>query len=290
MTLVNLGILITLNVLFHVLGVWQYLEASGYSWGSIFIFCFAWGMGASFLSLLMSKTLVKWTMGVKIVDPRGHMDPALRRVYEMLVNASRQAGLSKVPEFGLYESPELNAFATGATKGSALVAVSTGLLESMREDEVEGVIAHEVAHVANGDMVTMALMQGVVNAIVMFVARIISMVVASRFERDSRYWIQFMVYFVASNVLGILGLMVTNWYSRQREFRADAGGARFAGDHKMIAALKALKNRSQVYDDRAPQLAAFKISGKKSNGLLQLLMTHPPLEQRIEALERRQFS
>jgi len=261
------------------------MQSYGLNYESLAIFCLVWGMGASFISLLMSKTIVKWTMGVKVLKENEITSPELRKLHLMLQRLSLQAGLPKTPELGVYQSPEMNAFATGPSKSRSLVAFSTGLLEKMTDEEIEGVAAHEIAHIANGDMITMTLLQGVVNALIMFIARIIAFAVSSRFERDSRYWIQFVTVIVAQLILGVFGVMITSWFSRKREFRADQGGARYAGRSKMIAALQALNNRHQIADDRAPQMAALKISSSKKGGFLSLLSTHPPLEERIEALK-----
>jgi len=282
---VNIGIIITLSIVLSLLGVEPYMQSYGLNYESLAIFCLVWGMGASFISLLMSKTIVKWTMGVKVLKENEITSPELRKLHLMLQRLSLQAGLPKTPELGVYQSPEMNAFATGPSKSRSLVAFSTGLLEKMTDEEIEGVAAHEIAHIANGDMITMTLLQGVVNALIMFIARIIAFAVSSRFERDSRYWIQFVTVIVAQLILGVFGVMITSWFSRKREFRADQGGARYAGRSKMIAALQALNNRHQIADDRAPQMAALKISSSKKGGFLSLLSTHPPLEERIEALK-----
>jgi heat shock protein HtpX len=189
-----------------------------------------------------------------------------------------------MPEVGVYESPEVNAFATGPSKSRSLVAVSSGLLRAMRRDEVEGVLAHEVAHIGNGDMVTMTLIQGVMNAFVMFLARIIAFALArgSRDDRDGQS--SFLVVFVLQTVLGILGSMVTAWFSRQREFRADHGGATLAGRDHMLAALRRLAANRELVDPRHQELATAKING--TQGWMALFSTHPPLETRIAALER----
>jgi heat shock protein HtpX len=287
MLLVNVGIIVTLSLLLNLLGVGPYLQSTGMDYGSLMVFCLVWGMGGSFIALMISKPMAKWAMGVRTFDG-SVQDPGLRNVYEMVRRSAERAGL-KTPEVGVYQSPEMNAFATGATRNNALVAVSSGLLQSMDKDEVEGVIGHEVSHIANGDMVTMALVQGVVNAMVMFLARIIAFAVSSSVEERSRHTVRWVVIMLCEIVLGILGVMVTAWFSRHREFRADAGSARLTSREKMISALEALGNRSRVLDDRAPQLQAFKISGKRSGGLMALMMTHPPIEERIDALRRSKF-
>ena len=189
-----------------------------------------------------------------------------------------------MPEVGFYDSPEVNAFATGPSKRKSLVAVSSGLLRTMRRDEVEGVLAHEVAHIQNGDMVTMTLIQGVVNAFVMFLARIIAFAVRQGSDSRNAYLISFVVMFVLQIVFGIIGMMVVGWFSRAREFRADAGGAALAGKGNMIAALRRLLDAKQLVDTSEPAMATLKINGVRS--WMALASTHPPLEARIRALEQ----
>jgi heat shock protein HtpX len=187
-----------------------------------------------------------------------------------------------MPEVGYYESPEVNAFATGPSKRKSLVAVSSGLLRNMRQDEVEGVLAHELAHISNGDMVTMTLIQGVVNAFVLYLSRVIAGIVRNAVDERYAYILSFVVTIVLDIVLGILGMIVVAWFSRAREFRADAGAASLAGREKMIAALRRLQGTKQLIDNREPELATLKISGSRA---MLLFATHPPLEDRIAALE-----
>jgi len=226
-------------------------------------------------------------MGVQIVDERGQYAELVRRVHVL----ARQAGLTKMPEVGIYQSPEVNAFATGPSKNNSLVAVSTGLLQQMDADEVEGVLAHEVAHVANGDMVTMALIQGVVNAFVMFFARIAAFAIsqAMQGDRDDDRPVQagFMyhiIVMVCEVLFSFLGMFVVAYFSRIREYRADKGGAQYAGKHKMIAALKRLQQKFEFVDDSQENFNAMKISSRK--GLMSFLSTHPSLEDRIARLEK----
>ena len=288
MLLVNVAIVVTISIVLNLLGVQPYrYGGGGMDLQSLMVFCLVWGMGASFISLFFSKGIAKMMMGVKVIDP-STSNPEARRIFEVVRRASERAGLTKMPEVGVYESGEMNAFATGPGRNSALVAVSSGLISGMSESELEGVIGHEIAHIANGDMVTMTLLQGVVNALVMFVARILAQVVSSTVEERNRYWIRFMVITLSEIVLGVVGVMITAAFSRRREFRADAGGAQYMGREKMIAALEALKNRQHVLDPRAPELQSFKIFGK-SRGFVSLLMSHPPLDVRIEALRRGTF-
>jgi heat shock protein HtpX len=246
-------------------------------------------MGGSFISLQISRWMAKKSMGVQLVDGNtGNSD--LDWYHETVVRLSREAGLP-TPEIGYYDSPELNAFATGPSKSRSLVAVSSGLLRTMNRKEAEGVIGHEIAHIANGDMVTMTLIQGVLNAFVMFFARIIAwgvgQAMAGNRDEDEgpsgmQIMAQFAVTIVMEIVLGILASFVTAWFSRLREFRADEGGARLAGRENMIAALRKLATYQETIDPRGAELATMKISGKS---WLSLLSTHPPLEKRIAALE-----
>jgi len=285
MGLVNIGIIVTLSIVLELTGLNRYITQSGYNYYSLAMFCLFWGMGGALISLFLSKTIAKWSLGVKIFKP-GEGDANVQKLYRMLQQTSAQAKLKKVPEFGIYESPELNAFATGPSESNALVAVSTGLIHGMTDAEIEGVIAHEVAHIKNGDMITMTLLQGIVNALVMFLARIIAFAVANNVEKESsRFWVRFAVIIACEIVLGFFGVMVTSWFSRKREFRADMGGAKYSSPQKMIAALEALQRRFEPLDDRAPQMAAFKISSGRKGGLLALVSTHPRLDDRIKALK-----
>ncbi|MCM0606112.1 MAG: protease HtpX [Xanthomonadaceae bacterium] len=289
--LVNILVMATISIVLNVLGVGPYLTARGMDYQSLAAFCLVWGMGGSFISLLMSKFMAKTMMGVRIIDPKTH-DHHLSDLVQMVHNLARSAGLPKMPEVGIFDSPEPNAFATGATKSSSLVAVSTGLLDRMKREEVEGVIGHEVAHIANGDMVTLTLIQGVINAFVMFLSRALAFALSQRRSDDDSESSGFngpMFYimsFVFEIVFTIMGSMVVAWFSRFREFRADAGGAKLAGRDKMIAALERLKSVSGIQDPThdAPAFKAMKISGSRG-GLLALFSTHPPLEMRIQRLE-----
>lgn len=284
---VNLLIVITISTVLLLLGISPYLNSYGLDPVSLGIFCLVWGFGGSFISLALSRVMAKSMMGVKIIDKKTQ-DQNLKVLMNRVHQLARSAGLKVMPEVGVYESPELNAFATGPTRDRALVAVSTGLLDQMNESEVDGVLAHEIAHVANGDMVTMTLLQGLVNAFVMFFARILAYVISQRFEADRRRSIQFMVTLAAEIVLGILGMIVVSAFSRAREYRADAGGAKYSGRDNMIAALQKLKlnydSRIQQRVEDQPALATLKISGKGPS-FLNLFSTHPPLEERIARLQ-----
>lgn len=293
--MVNILVTITISLVLNVLGVKPYLTAYGLNYESLIVFCLVWGMGGAFISLLMSRMMAKWMMGVKLIDPQTR-DPELQDILQTVHNLARSAGLRTMPEVGIYESPEVNAFATGPSRNRSLVAVSTGLLTRMRRDEIEGVLGHEIAHVANGDMVTMTLVQGVVNAFVMFLSRVLAFFIMQAFRsKDDReessgggHFAYFMVQMVLEIAFMILGSMVVAWFSRFREFRADSGGARLAGRDKMIAALQGLQRMYEVVDTNQPQgttaIQTLKISGHPS-GLMKLFSSHPPLSDRIQRLE-----
>jgi heat shock protein HtpX len=287
---VNVLVMITISFILNLLGVRPYLNAYGLDYQALAIFCLVWGMGGSFISLALSRVMAKWMMGVKVIDPQTH-DATLQDLVQTVHNLAKSAGLPKMPEVGIYESPEVNAFATGPTKSRALVAVSSGLLQRMGRAEVEGVLSHEIAHVANGDMVTMTLVQGIVNAFVMFLSRVLAFAIsqAMRSERDRdsgpNYMVMHMITFVLEMVFMVLGSIVVAWFSRYREFRADAGGARLAGRDKMVSALQALRRTYELADVEAkPAVQSLKISSH-AGGFLRLFSTHPPLEERIARLQ-----
>src|SRR5215510_13528045 len=242
--LTNIAVVLTLTIVLSVLGVDRYVGPGGLNIGSLAMFCLVWGMGGAFISLQMSRWMAKRSTGMVLVD--GHTgDPRADRVYAMIAGLTQKAGLP-MPEVGIYDSPEVNAFATGPSKNRALVAVSTGLLQSMRDDEVEGVLGHEITHISNGDMVTMTLLQGVINAFVIFLSRLIANRGDSR-DRGGYSGGSFFVVIILQIVLGALGSLITAWFSRQREFRADRGGATLAGRERMIGALRRLAaNRELV--------------------------------------------
>ncbi|MEK2644822.1 protease HtpX [Bdellovibrio sp. BCCA] len=248
-------------------------------------FCLVWGMGGAFISLLMSKWMAKMFHGVKVIEPN-NPNPELRALVNKVHELARRAQISKMPEVGIYESIDINAFATGPSKNNSLVAVSTGLLQRMNDKEVEGVLAHEIAHVANGDMVTMTLIQGIVNAFAMFFSRILANIVASNVDEKFRDIVRFAVTILGDIAFTLLGSIVVNYFSRRREFRADAGGAKYSSRENMIAALQKLK---AVYELPIPPeegaTATLMISNRDKGGLAKLFMTHPPLETRIKALQ-----
>lgn len=280
--LTNLAVVLTLSIVLSILGVGRYIGPGGLDIGALATFCFVWGMGGAFISLQISRWMAKRVTGAQLVDGRTGR-PELDRVYATVASLTQKAGLP-MPEVAVYDSPEVNAFATGPSKSRALVAVSTGLLRSLRDEEIDGVLGHEITHIANGDMVTMTLLQGVINAFVMFFARLIAYALSNRGDSRSRDGGSFFVVIVLQIVLGILGSLVTAWFSRQREFRADRGGATLAGRDRMIGALKRLAANRDMVDTRQESLATLKING--ANRWVGLFHTHPPLEVRIAALER----
>lgn len=287
---VNFAVVITLSVLLNVLGVRPYLTSYGLDYGQLMVFCLVWGMGGAFISLGLSRLMAKWMMGVQVIDPDTR-DSKLQELVQTVYGLARGAKLSKMPEVGIYDSPEVNAFATGPTRSRALVAVSTGLLRRMSHDEVHGVLGHEVAHIANGDMVTMTLVQGVVNAFVMFLSRVIAFAISqmgrSRDDREGGFspMTFYLVQFVLEIVFMILGSIVVATFSRYREFRADKGGAVLAGRDNMIKALQALQRTYELVDSNAqPAVQSLKISSRPG-GIMRLFSTHPPLEERIARLE-----
>ena len=283
----NFGVLAVLSVSSRVLGLDRWLAEQGMAGqiNGLLIMALLFGFGGSFISLAMSKMMAKKGMGVKVIESPSN--DTERWLVETVKRQAEQAGIG-MPEVGIFDSPQPNAFATGMKRDDALVAVSTGLMRAMTQDEVEAVLGHEVAHVANGDMVTMGLLQGILNTFVIFFSRIIGILIDRTIFRIERgvgpgYWIGSIV---AEIVLGIVAAIIAKWFSRRREFRADEGGANLAGKQKMINALKRLQ-AAQSPEDLPGQLAAFGISGGVGSGLKKLLMSHPPLEQRIAALEAR---
>jgi heat shock protein HtpX len=289
---VNILVVLTISIVLNVLGVRPYLTQRGIDYYSLMIFCLVWGFGGAFISLALSRWMAKMMMRIQVIDPENPGDADQRWLLQTVHRLATKAGLATMPEVGFYESPDPNAFATGPGRNSALVAVSTGLFEQMDRDEVEGVLGHELTHVANGDMVTMTLLQGVINAFVMFFARVIAFALTQKGNderRGNNYGMQYLVTVVLEMLLGILGMMIVMSFSRWREFRADAGGARLAGRAKMVNALKALKQmqestRGIAQVQAEPKaIAAFKISSR--DGMFSLFASHPPLEERITRLE-----
>ena len=286
--LTNVAVMVAVSLIINLFGVEPYLTANGVNYQSLLIFCGIWGMVGSFISLGISKWSAKRMMGVQVIDPQmGGQYAALVNTVHRLAKA---AELPKMPEVGIYQSPEVNAFATGPSKSSSLVAVSTGLLSNMHEDEVEGVLAHEIAHVANGDMVTMTLIQGVVNAFVMFFAHIAVIIIDNFVRGDDEgeglgFFARYMLINLFTMVFGLLAMPIVAFFSRYREYKADSGGAYLAGRDKMINALKRLEQQYEqgVFEKADTNVNAMKISSK--SGIMALISTHPPLADRIKALE-----
>lgn len=279
----NLAIIVVLSITLRLLGFERILDEQGVNLdlNSLLLFAAVFGFGGSFISLAMSKWTAKRMTGAHVItQPRNEVE---RWLVDTVRRQAEQAGIG-MPEVAVYDAPEPNAFATGASRNNALVAVSTGLLRAMQPDEVEAVLAHEVSHVANGDMVTLALIQGVVNTFVIFLSRVVGHLVDRVIFKTERghgpaFWVTTII---AELLLGILASIIVMWFSRRREFRADAGAADLAGRQKMIAALQRLANaRTEPLPDK---MAAFGISGMKGAGIKRLFMTHPPLEERIAAL------
>jgi len=281
----NIAILLILSISLSLLGFEGYLDREGVNLNleSTLLFAAVFGMGGSFISLMISKWTAKRLTGAQVItEPRNAVE---RWLVETVAEQARVAGIG-MPEVAVFDAPEMNAFATGMNRNNALVAVSTGLLRQMGREEAEAVLAHEVTHVANGDMVTLALIQGVVNTFVIFLSRVIGHLVDRVVFKTERghgpaFWVTTIV---AQLVLGILASIIVMWFSRQREFRADAGGARLAGREQMIGALERLRRGHET--DLPDQLAAFGISGGVGHGLMRLLRSHPPIEERIAALQR----
>ena len=277
----NVAIVLVLSVSMRLLGVEPYLNANGLNLNSLLIFAAVMGFGGSFISLAISKWMAKKTMGVQVIESPNTATE--KWLVDTVRRYSDEAGIG-MPEVGIFETSEVNAFATGMSKNNSLVAVSSGLLDQMTREEAEAVIGHEVAHIANGDMVTLALIQGVVNTFVMFLSRVIGYFIDKViFKTENGTGPAFFIsMIVAELVLGVLASIIVMWFSRKREFRADSGGARLAGRQNMIAALERLNSLHPApLPDR---MAAFGISGGGASGLKRLFLTHPPLSERIQAL------
>ncbi|WP_207775170.1 protease HtpX [Tamilnaduibacter salinus] len=280
----NLAVIVVASLTLSLLGVDSYLERNGLNYESLLIFAAVFGFAGSFISLLISKKMAVWsTRAQKIEDPR---TPAERWLVETVSQLAREAGIG-MPEVAIFPASQSNAFATGWNRNKALVAVSQGLLERFNKDEIRAVLGHEIGHVANGDMITLALIQGVVNTFVIFASRVIGSVVDRVvFRNEDGHGIGFFVVsIVAEIVLGILASTIVFWFSRRREFRADVAGAQLAGRQAMIGALNRLKRESELPDQMPDSLQAFGINRGARSGLAALFMTHPPLEDRIAALQ-----
>ncbi|MFZ4452880.1 protease HtpX [Salibacterium aidingense] len=288
----NILIITTITIVFSILGMFGInlpslgaTAAGNIDYVALLIFSAVIGFGGAFISLGISRIIAKKLMGVRVIDP-GASTGVEKELVERVHRLARSAGMMHMPEVGIYNSREVNAFATGPTKKRSLVAVSSGLLNSMDDDAVEGVLAHEVAHVANGDMVTMTLLQGVVNTFVVFLSRIVASVVSRFVQNDAmRMIVHFAAIIVFQILFSILGSLVVNAYSRYREFHADKGGADLAGKDKMKSALQALQARSNMVDNSQTSMQTLKINNKAT--MASLFSSHPPLEERIRRLEEK---
>lgn len=280
----NLAIIIVASITLSLLGVGSYLDGTGLNLQALLIFCFVFGMAGSFISLLLSKKIAKWSMKVKLIEqPQSKTEEWL---VQTVNRQAKEAGIGN-PEIGIFPAEQANAFATGWNRNDALVAVSKGMLQRFEKEEIEAVLGHEIGHVANGDMVTLALIQGVVNTFVMFLARVIGFVVDRMVLKNERglgigY---FLTTILAEIVLAILASMIVFWFSRRREFKADEEGARLGSRLGMIHALERLKADAQQPSPMPDSMKAFGITGGKSVGWRRLFMTHPPLDERIAALQ-----
>ncbi|MDJ0908505.1 MAG: protease HtpX [Woeseiaceae bacterium] len=279
----NIAIIVVLSIVLRLLGVDQILnERGGINFEALLVLSLVVGFGGSFISLAMSKWMAKRATGAQVItEPRNAAESWL---FTTVQNQARLAGID-MPEIAVYDSPDMNAFATGMRRNASLVAVSTGLLQNMSKEEVEAVLAHEISHVANGDMITLALVQGVVNTFVVFAARIVGHLVDRAVFRSDGYGPGYFIStIVAQIVFGILATPIVMWVSRQREFRADAGSAQLVGRQPMINALQRLQQN--IPSQLPKEMKAFGISGEKANGLARLFMSHPPIEERIAALQK----
>ncbi len=278
---------VTIGIAWTLISSFFGLDRVSNSMVSLLIYCSLFGFGGAFISLLLSKFMAKWMAGAKVIDPNTN-DPTLRHLVNRIHEMARKSGLPKPPEVAIYDSEDVNAFATGPTRGSALVAVSTGLLNAMSEDEVDGVLGHEIAHIANGDMVTLTLVTGVVNTFAFFFSRVLAGLIAGQVDEKIRPIVRFVVTIIGDLLFTLLGSIVVNYFSRRREFRADLGGATFSGKQNMIGALRRLQSLYAIPagpSQEKDMMATMKISNRKNQGILGLFKTHPDLEDRIQALQ-----
>jgi heat shock protein HtpX len=296
MLLLNVAVMITIQILLQFLGLNDHSQirygSARFQMSSLLTYCFIWGMTGSFISLFLSKWMAKTLMQVRVISAKDGTHEA--QLLEMVKRLSRKAELATPPEVGIYESDQINAFATGPSQNNALVAVSSGLLRTLSRDQVEGVLGHEIAHIANGDMVTMTLLQGIINSFTLFFSYILSTMITQflfRNEKNSERrhpFVEFFVRQILEVVFMLLGTLVICWFSRLREYRADAGGSRFAGKDKMISALQGLKrNHPSSFASSPSAFQALQISNKSS--VWALFSTHPGLDDRIERLTKGRF-
>ncbi len=294
--LTNVLVILVISLVINLVGLRPYLTSRGIDYGALLAFCFIFGFGGALVSLAMSRWTAKMAMGVQLIDPTNPGGPLENRLVMKITDLCRKGGLDTLPEIGIYNSPEVNAFATGPSRRRSLLAISSGLLNVMDSRAVDGVIGHEISHIVNGDMVTMTLLQGLVNTFVIFFSRILLIALESSMQRDDEgrrrpsglgYFAQYMLISVLESVLFLLASPIIYWYSRRREYRADWSSADLTSRDTMIHALEQLKAATQVQDKRAPSLSSFKINGH-GRGLAQLLFaSHPPLDARIQALRDR---
>ncbi len=287
----NIAIVLAISFILQVLHVGPYLTKHGLDIKMLAAFCLVWGIAGAFISLALSKQMAKWLLGVRIIDPYTNNNEE-RAIYDMVAKLSQQARLPTIPEVGIFDSTEPNAFATGPTKRRSLVALSKGLIRNLSKEEIEAVIGHEIAHISNGDMVTMTLLQGVINAFVMFLARVLAYVVSGLLSKnkDSRSgssYITFSLFtFLFEMVFMIFGMMVIAFFSRIREFRADRDSALLLGKAPMINALRKLERIHAPSETQTTQsVAALMITSTKKKSFLQLFATHPSISERIARLE-----
>lgn len=286
MIAINLLVMITITTIMTVFNIQPYLNHYGINYGSLMAYCLLWGFGGAFISLLLSKFMAKRMMGVQIVDPNVMSSADEQWLLQTVHRLAQAASLPKMPEVGIYQGAEMNAFATGPSKSNSLVAVSSGILTKMNRAELEGVLAHEVAHIANGDMVTMVLIQGIVNAFGMFLSRIIAFALSNAVEKKNAHVVRFVATIVLDILFNFLGIFIVAYFSRRREFRADAGSAALGGKDKMIQALQRLQHELLPPPEEKSPVATLQIADRRKS-LMSLLATHPPLEMRIAKLQQR---
>ncbi len=282
--LINALVMITISIIFTVFNIQPYLNAKGINYSSLMIFCLIWGFGGAFISLLLSKFMAKKMMGVQIIDPNAVLSGDEQWLLQTVHRLSQHASLPKLPEVGIYEGDDMNAFATGPRKSNSLVAVSSGILRKMNRNELEGVLAHEVSHIANGDMVTMVLIQGIVNAFGMFLSRVAAFALSQVVDEKKAPIVRFIATTVFDIIFNFLGMFVVTYFSRRREFRADAGSASLGGKEKMIQALQRLQQEMLPAPSEKSPVATLQISDRRKNWM-SALATHPSLEIRIARLQ-----
>lgn len=281
--IINFLIIFTISIIISVFKLQSFITAFGLNYQSLLIFCLLWGFLGSFISLLLSKKIAKWMMKVKIISLNSQ-DPKEKEILEILQDLIKNSSFKKIPEIGIYPSKEVNAFATGPCKNNSMIALSSGLLENMSKEEIKGVLAHELSHISNGDMVTMTLIQGIVNSFVLFLARALAYILSSRGRNNNNFsYMSYMLFvFLFQFIFMVLGSMVIAFFSRKREYKADFKGAQIAGKTSMIEALRKLQSLKNLSKKDSGALQTLKISNFSKCGLFS---THPPLEKRIQRLQ-----